>query len=109
MFGREPDYSIIRTTSKEAIKRTALLACGNDIKKATEIYDFFVKDMPNLPDTDPVLPSTFDQVKETAMSIFQWGEANQDKIIGGINLVLQMIGKQPLGAAPIDIVPPPIE
>lgn len=110
MFGREPDFSLIRTTSKEAIKRTALMACGNDIKKATEIYDFFAKDMPNLPDTDPVLPSTFDQMKDTAVNILRWSEQNQDKIIGGINLVLQMMGKQPIGvpAVPVETPPPPI-
>ena len=106
MFGREYDYSLIRTTSKEALKRSALLVCNNDIRKATELYDFFVKDMPNLPDTDPVLPNTFEQIKETAVSVFQWSEQNQDKIIGAINMVLSMMGKNPIGAAPIDVVPP---
>ena len=101
MWGRkEYDYTIIRTTSKEALKRTALMASGYDVKKATELYDFFAKDI-NLPDTDPIMPSTFEQVKETAMSVFQWGRENQDQIIGGVNLVLQMMGKDPIGVPPI--------
>ena len=109
MFGRDYDFSLIRTSSKEALLRSALLACNNDIKKASEICDYVTKMLPNLPDTDPVLPSTFDQVRETAVQVFQWGEQNQDKIIGGINLVLQMMGRQPLGVpvAPTE-VPPPI-
>ena len=101
MFGRrEYDYSIIRTTSKEALKRTALMASGYDIKKATELYDFFAKDI-NLPDTDPILPSTLDQIRDTAAGVFQWGEQNQEKIIGGVNLVLQMMGKDPIGIPPV--------
>lgn len=110
MFGKEPDYSLIRTTSKEALLRSALLASNNDIKKAAEICDYVTKMLPNLPDTDPVLPSTFDQFRETAVRAFQWGEQNQDKIIGGINLILQMIGKKPLTVpvAPVDVPPPPI-
>lgn len=110
MFGREYDFSLIRTSSKEALLRSALLACNNDIKKAAEICDYVTKMLPNLPDTDPMLPSTLDKVKDTAVSIFQWGEQNQDKVIGGINLVLQMMGKQPIGVPSIPAdVPPPIE
>ena len=110
MFGREYDFSLIRTSSKEALLRSALLASNNDIKKASEICDYVTKMLPNLPDTDPVLPSTFDQVKETAMSLFQWGKENQDQIVGVTNMVLQMFGKQPIGMPTIPTeVPPPIE
>ena len=110
LFGKDYDFSIVRTSSKEALLRSALLASNNDIKKASEICDYVTKMLPNLPDTDPVLPSTFDQVKETAVSVLQWGRENQDQIIGGINLVLQMMGKQPIGVPPVvtEVPPPPI-
>lgn len=110
IFGKEYDFSLIKTSSKEALLRSALLASNNDIKKASEICDYVTKMLPNLPDSDPVLPSTFDQMRDTAIGIFKWGEQNQDKIIGGINLVLQMMGKQPLTvpAVPIETPPPPI-
>lgn len=108
LFGKEYDFSLIRTSSKEALLRSALLASNNDIKKASEICDYVTKMLPNLPDTDPVLPSTFEQVRDTAVGIFKWGEQNQDKIMGGINLVMQMLGKQPIPTSPIE-VPPPIE
>lgn len=101
IFGREYDFSLIRTSSKEALLRSALLASNNDIKKATEICDYVTKMLPNLPDTDPVLPSTFDQVRDTARGIFQWGEANQDKIVGVVNMVLGMMGKNPIGVPPV--------
>lgn len=109
LFGKDYDFSLIRTSSKEALLRSALLASNNDIKKASEICDYVTKMLPNLPDTDPVLPSTFDQVKETALGIFQWGEANQDKIMGGINLILQMMGRQPvtMPTMPVEMPPAP--
>ena len=111
MFGKEPDFSLIKTSSKEALLRSALTACNNDIRKASEICDYVTKMLPNLPDTDPVVPSSFEQMRDTAVNIFRWGEQNQDKIIGGINLVLQMMGKQPIAmpAAPLEVVPPPIQ
>ena len=109
MFGRDYDFSLIRTTSKEALKRTALMVSGNDIKKASEIYDFFVKDI-TLPDTDPILPSTLDQIKQTAVGALQWGEQNQEKIIGVTNLILSALGKQPIGLptvpAEMPVAPP---
>lgn len=110
LFGKEYDFSLIRTSSKEALLRSALLASNNDIKKASEICDYVTKMLPNLPDTDPVLPSTFDQVKDTAVSILQWGRENQDQIVGGINLIMQLMGKKPIGVPPVVTeVPPPIE
>ena len=109
IFGKEPDFSLIRTTSKEALLRSALLASGNDIKKAAEICDYVTKMLPNLPDTDPIMPSTLDQFKDTAVSLFRWGEQNQDKVMGGINLLMQLMGKKPvMPAAPVE-VPPPIQ
>jgi hypothetical protein len=110
LFGKEYDFSLIRTSSKEALLRSALLASNNDIKKASEICDYVTKMLPNLPDTDPVLPSTFDQVKDTAVSILQWGRENQDQIVGGINMIMQLMGKQPIGVPTVPAeVPPPIE
>jgi hypothetical protein len=112
MFGRTDnyDYSLIRTTSKEALKRTALMVANYDIKKATEIYDYFAKDMPDLPSMEPEMPNAFDQFKATAANVIQWGGQNQDKIIGTINMVLGMMGKDPIVvpvSAPIDVPPPP--
>lgn len=109
IFGKDYDFSLIRTSSKEALLRSALTACNNDIKKAAEICDYVTKMLPNMPDTDPIMPSKLDQVKDTAVRVFQWGRDNQDQIIGGINMVLQMMGKQPIGipSAPVEVPPPP--
>lgn len=109
MFGREYDYSLIQTTSKEALKRSALVVANYDIKKATEIYDYFAKDMPDLPTVEPEAPNPFNQIRDTTASLFQWGTENQDMIIGAINMVRSMMGKSPLGVPPVSVdVPPPV-
>lgn len=93
MFGKPRiDMTLIQTTSKEAIKRSALFACGGDVKAATEIYDFFVKDMESIPDFDPVRPTFMDQAKATIGEVFGFVDANQDKLIGAWNIIQQMRG-----------------
>ena len=107
---KEFDYSLIQTSSKEALKRTALMVANYDIKKATEIYEYFAKDMPDLPTVEPEVPDAFEQLKTTAVNVIQWGGQNQDKIIGAINTVLGMMGKSPIGiptVPPVDIPPAP--
>ena len=106
MFGREYDFSLIRTSSKEALLRSALTASNNDIKKASEICDYVTKMLPNLPDTDPVVPSSFEQMRDTAVQLFQWGQEHQDQIVSVTNMVMRLFGKQPI-VAPTE-VPPPI-
>ena len=87
MFGREYDFSLIRTSSKEALLRSALMVSGNDIRKASEICDYVTKMLPNLPDTDPVVPSSFEQMRDTAVQLIDWGREHQDQIEGVINIV----------------------
>lgn len=93
MFGRPKiNMTLIQTTSKDTLKRTALFACGGDIKAAEEIYDFFVKDMPNMPDYDVVPPSFMDQAKNTIGGVLGWVDENQDKLVGYWNIIQQMRG-----------------
>ena len=93
MFGRPKiDMTLVQTTSKDTLKRTALFACGGDVKKAEEIYNFFVKDMPNMPDYDMVPPSFMEQAKNTIGGVLGWVDENQDKLVGYWNIIQQMRG-----------------
>lgn len=100
---RNYDTSLIRTTSKDALKRSALFVCGGDIKQASEIYDFFIKDMPNMPDYDPVQPSVLEQTKDTITGVLGWVDSNQDKLMGYYNLFKSMRGapEQPTNIPPL--------
>lgn len=86
------DVTMLQTTSKDALKRSALFVCGGDIKAATEIYDFFVKDMPNMPDYDSIQPSFMDKAKSTIGEVFGMIDENRDKIDGIIGLIQSFRG-----------------
>ena len=86
------DTTLLQTTSKDALKRSALFVCGGDIKAATEIYDYFTRDMPNMPDFDPPTTSVVEQAKNTISGLVGWVDANQDKLVGYYNLFQAMRG-----------------
>lgn len=104
LFGKEYDFSLIRTSSKEALLRTALSASGNDIKKATEIVEYFTSQLPSMPEVEPVAPTTFEQMKDTALGLINWGKENQDQIMSIISFARQFMGKgSPTPAPPNDV------
>lgn len=104
MFGRDYDFSLISTSSKEALLRSAMMVSGNDIKKASEICDYVIKLLPDIPDHDVVPPTGMEQLKDTAVQVFNWGKENQEQIVGVINMIMRLFGKQPV----VTEVPPPI-
>ena len=77
-------------TSKMSLKMSSIRACGKDIKAAEQLYDFFVKDMPGLPDFDVVPPSPMKQAVDMIGKAFGWIDKNQDKLAGYYNLFQQM-------------------
>ena len=87
---------LIVTTSKIALKTSCMRACGNDVERAERLYEFFVKDLANLPDFDVVPPTPFEQTKDFLVNAFSWIDNNQDKIVGYYNIYQQLRGGQPL-------------
>lgn len=69
----------LRFTSKLSLKATCLFASGGDVEKASKLYDYFGKDV-NLPDIDPIQPSTFDKVKDGIGGVFSWWKENQEDV-----------------------------
>lgn len=107
MFGKSPiNPDMIVATSKMALKTSCLRACDNDIDKAMRLYDFFVKDMPNLPDFDVAPPSAMQQAKEMAVNAFSWLDQNQDRIVGFWQLFQQLRGGGAPSVTPPANVPP---
>ena len=89
-----------------------LAIANGDLKKATEMYDFFAKDM-QLPDTDPVVPTTFQQIKETAGTILGWFNEHQDDVTRTFNFIQSIRKGEPIintpTTPPVDIPPLPTE
>lgn len=102
----------IKTTSKLTLKLSCLAVSNGDVEKAAKMYDYFAKDM-DLPDVDPIPPSTFQQVKETAGSIFGWVKDNKDEVSQAFNFIQAMRSGQPIinapTAPPANIPPLPTE
>ena len=106
LFGKtQYDVSMLQTTSKDSLKRSALFVTGGDIKAATEIYDFFIKDMPNMPDYDSAQPSFMEQAKDTIGGVLGWVDQNQDKIMGYWQLIQSFRGGGGAPSAPTNIPP----
>lgn len=90
-----------------ALKASCIRACNNDVEKAERLYDFFVKDIQNIPDFDVRPPSTFEQIKTMASDAVGWFETNQDKLAGAFNFIQSLRGGQAIPAAPpVEGVPP---
>ena len=109
MFGRSDiDIDMIVTTSKMSLKASCIRACNNDVDKAEKLYDFFVKDIKDIPDFDVKPPSAFEQIKSMAGDAFGWVEQNKDKLIDAYNIFQNLRGGQPLNlsSGPIEGVPP---
>lgn len=111
MFGkREINVDMIVPTSKMSLKASCMKACGNDVEKAERLYDFFIKDIKDIPDFDVAPPSTFEQIKGIAGDVFGWVEQNQDKLIGAYNFIQSMRGGatiSPAGGPPAGVPPIP--
>lgn len=89
----KPDMiKVIKPTSKSSCKMQCLFSCGGDIDKAERLYDFMTKDMPNLPDFDPVPVSGFQQAKETAVSLFGWLKENQNEVMTAVDFIKNIRG-----------------
>ena len=109
MFGsNDIDINMIVTTSKMALKASCIRACNNDVEKAEKLYDFFVKDIKDIPDFDVRQPSAFEQIKTITGDIFGWVEKNQGKLLDAYNLFQSIRGGQPINipSGPVDGIPP---
>lgn len=100
----------IRTTSKDALKRSLMQMYQGDVATMERMYDFYMKDMEKVPDFDPVPPSMLQQAKTTIGELFGWADANQDKLVGAYDLFRTIRSGEPIStvsaAAPVADVPP---
>lgn len=98
MFGREYDYSLIKTSSKEALLRSAITVAGNDIKKASEICDYFIKQLPNMPEREPAPITAMDQLEAFAGKVSAWSEKHPDVTNGISTILMQVLRNTKFGA-----------
>lgn len=101
----------IRPTSRATLKMQCLFATKGDIDEAARLYDYFAKDMPALPDYDPVPPTWLDNTKDVANGIVSWLGNNKDALAQGYEIIRSITGNRlpPLMAGIADAPTPPAE
>lgn len=99
--------SAIRPTSKATLKMQCLMVCKGNIDEALKLYDFFAKDMPDLPDFDPVPPTWQQNTAQTVNGIMAWLKENSGTIQQAYSMVQQIIANK--GVLPIAPEPPAAE
>lgn len=107
---RRIDMTQIRTTSKLSLKLSCLDACGMDVRRAEELYQYIASGLESLPDFDAVPMSTFEQVKKGAEEVFGWLGQHRDELAQGVEFVRGLRGGKPVKEAAESIISsvPPI-
>lgn len=111
---------MLRPTSKASLKTTCLLMSNGDIEKAEKLYDFYAKDMQDMPLYDPPTPTWADNTKETLNGLFSFLGNHKDGLTQGYEIIRAMFNARganlpPLGGAAEEVAEtveddiPPIE
>lgn len=69
-----------RPTSKCSLKMFCMVSAKGDVKQASELYDFMIKDMEDLPMFDPKEPTKIDNAKSAITGFFDFLRENEDGI-----------------------------
>lgn len=84
----------LRPTSKATLKMQCLIICKADIDEANKLYDFFAKDMPDLPDFDPPAQTWVDSTRDVADGIIGWLGSNKDTLAQAYEFVRGVTGNR---------------
>lgn len=88
----------LRPSSKATLKMQCLVIAKADIDEAAKLYDYFAKDMPDLPDFDPAPTTWLDNTKQTANDLMAWLKENQGTLVQGYDFIRSVIANR--GALP---------
>ena len=84
----------LRPTSKATLKMQCLMVCKGDIEESENLYDYFAKDMPELPDFDPVPPTWQQSTAQTVNGIMAWVKENQDTLAQAYDFVQGIVKRR---------------
>lgn len=84
----------MRPISKASLKRQCLIIAEGDLKRAKELYDFWVEGMEDLPTFDPVPPSWMDNFGSRVNGVLGWVKENQSVLTQGVDLIGNLIARR---------------
>lgn len=82
---------MIKPTSKASLKTTCLLMANGDIDKAERLYDFYAKDMPDMPLYDAPIPTWVDNTKDTLNGLFSFFGEHKDGLSQGYSILRSLL------------------
>lgn len=85
---------MISPTSRASLKTTCLLMANGDIDKADRLYDYFTRDMPEIPPYDTPPPTFMDSVKSNVNGLFTLLGEHKDSISQGYEVIRAMFGSR---------------
>ena len=95
----------IRPTSKATLKIQCLMI-SKDVDEAEKLYNYFAKDMPELPDYDPVQPTWVDNTKDVANGLLSWICNNKETLAQAYDIIRSITGNRlpplALGGTPVE-------
>ena len=81
--------------SKASLKKQCLIIAEGDLKRAKELYDFWVDGMEtDLPTFDPKQPSWVDNFGTRVNNVLDWAQQHKDVLSQGVDLISNLIGKR---------------
>lgn len=95
-------------TSKASLKQFCIMASRGNVDEAQKLYDFYMKDMEELPMFDPVPPTWIDKTKDTVGGLVGFIRENQDGLMQGVELIRGLMGKGAKASETIAESLPPI-
>ena len=96
--------SMIKPTSKAALKQQCLYLSNLNVEKAEKMYDFLVKDIESIPDVEPASRSFIQNFGEQANGVFGWLRENKDMIGDGVDFIKGIISSRK-GTPPTPLPP----
>ena len=99
----------INPTSKASLKTQCLLLGNGDIEQANKLYDYFAKDMPELPPYDAPTPTWIDNTKDSLSSLFSFLGQHKDGLSQGYDIIRGLFNARganipPLGGVAEEVV-----
>ena len=81
----------INPTSRASLKSQCLTVSNGDIEQADRLYEYFTKDMPDIPTYEPPTPTWVDNTKESLSSLFSFFGSHKDGLSQGYEIVRAML------------------
>ena len=98
----------ITPTSKASLKSQCLIISKGDIEQADKLYDYFTRDMPDMPAYDAPAPNWVDNTKDTLNGLFSFFGSHKDGLTQGYEILRAMFNARganlpPLGGVAEDV------